>query len=316
MERQLHDVRERGEPVAVLWASEGAIYQRFGYGMGTMDGSFEVDTARTKYARPQPPDGRVRVVDEEESAALFPGIYEAMRVRTPAALSRTDAWWTDGVLADPAYGRHGAGPKFRVVYEADGGPEGYAIYRIKDDWDHRGPRSTMEIREAVATTPRAHRELWRVLVDVDLVRTVKAQRVPVPTPLQHVLAEPRALGLVVNDGLWVRLVDLPQALAARRYGTADQLVFEVADAACPWNAGRWQLRTSGDAGQAQAKVLRTDAPAELTLDTADLAAIYLGGVRPSELAAVGRVDAPSPGAIGRADRLFASERAPWCVMMF
>src|SRR5579859_7953400 len=34
MHHQLADVRARGEGVAVLWASEGKIYQRFGYGMG------------------------------------------------------------------------------------------------------------------------------------------------------------------------------------------------------------------------------------------------------------------------------------------
>jgi predicted acetyltransferase len=316
MRRQLDDVRDRGEPLAILWASEGAIYQRFGYGLAVMDGYFEVPTMRTAWAREWPREGRVRLLREEESAQVIPPIYEAMRKRTPAAITRSKAWWTSGTLADPEFSRQGASHKYRLVYEADGHAEGYAIYRIRDDWDHRGPKSVMEVREAVANTPRALRGLWRFLFEVDLVRTVKAFRQPLPNPLQHLLAEPRALGMVANDGLWVRLVDLPAALAGRRYATSGALVVEVADAFCPWNAGRWSIEASGEPWQAVARVERTTAPAELVMDTTDLAAIYLGGTRPLDLADAGRIEERDAGALRRATALFAAERAPWCVMMF
>jgi predicted acetyltransferase len=316
MRHQLDDVRERGEPVAVLWASEGAIYQRFGYGLAAMDGSFEVTSTRTAYTRAAPSEGRVRIVTEAESAAIIPPIYDAMRVLTPGALTRTEAWWQSGPLADPEYSRRGASPKFRVVYEADGAAEGYAIYRVKDDWDHRGPKSLLDVKEAVTLTPRALRELWRFLFEVDLVRTVKAARVPVPNPLQQILAEPRVLGLVTGDGLWLRLVDLPAALAGRRYGMADTLVLEIADDFCPWNAGRWQVVTAGEPWAAVASVTRTDTEPDLVLDTADLAAIYLGGIRPSELAEAGRITERTPGALRRANALFTADRTPWCVSMF
>ena len=213
-----------------------------------------------------------------------------MRAVTPGAISRTEAWWQTGPIGDPEYSRRGASHKYRVVYEADGHAEGYAVYRIKDDWDHRGPKSVLEVKEAVTTTPRALRGLWRYLFEVDLVRTVKAFRVPVPDPLQHILLEPRALGLVVNDGLWVRLVDLPAALAGRRYATTDSLVLEVSDGFCPWNAGRWRMETAGEPWEAQARVERTEDEPDLVLDTTDLAAIYLGGIRPTELAVAGRIE--------------------------
>ena len=316
MRRQLADVHERGEPVAALWASEGAIYQRFGYGLAAMDGHFEVAVERTAYARPRPSEGRVRIVSEEEAADLIPPVYEAMRAQTPGALSRSEAWWRSGVLADPEYSRRGSSRKFRAVYEADGVAEGYAIYRVKEDWDHRGPRNVLEVREAVTTSARALRELWRYLFEVDLVRTVKAGRVPVPAPLQHLLAEPRALGLVVNDGLWIRLVDLPAALEARRWGCADSMVLEVADDFCPWNAGRWRVHTRGDRGAAVAEVSRADDAPDLVLATADLAAVYLGGIRPADLAAAGRIDELTPGAVDRATVMFSAQRTPWCVMMF
>ncbi len=315
MRRQLDDVRAQGEPVAVLWASEGAIYQRFGYGFAAGDGSFEVAVDRTGFARTFEPEGRVRLVSEEESASLIPATYDAMRAETPGAISRTADWWRQ-VLADPEYSRHGASPKFRAVYEADGRPEGYALYRVKTDWNHLGPQNVLHANEVVTTTPRALRELWRFLFDVDLVRSIRAQRVSVPNPLQHLLAEPRALGLIANDGLWVRLVDLPQALAARRYAAADELVLEVSDDFCEWNDGRWRLRTSGEAGEAVAEVERTDAPPDLVMDTADLAAIYFGGTAATLLVAAGRIEERTPTAVRRLGALFAAERVPWCVSMF
>jgi predicted acetyltransferase len=315
MERQLADVRERGEPMAVLWASESAIYARFGYGLATFDGYFEVETTRTAFAQPRPPEGRVRIVDEDEAISRIPSVYDAMRRTTPGALSRSQEWWRQ-VMADAEYSRHGAGPKQRVIFEVDGRAEGYALYRIRDDWDERGPKAILEVPEAIATSPRATRELWRYLFDVDLVRTVKATRVALPSPLQHLLADPRALGLVVRDGMWLRLVDMPAALGARRYGAADELVFDVRDDLCPWNTGRWRMRTVGDAGSAEARVERSEAPADLELETADLATIYLGGVRLPELAAAGRVSERTPGALLRADAVFHTERAPWCSMMF
>ena len=121
---------------------------------------------------------------------------------------------------------------------------------------------------------------------------------------------------MANDGLWVRLVDLPGALQARRYATADALVLEVADEFCPWNAGTWRIETTGEPWAAEARVERpTDAP-DLVLDTTDLAAIYLGGVRPVDLAQAGRIEERTPGALRRATAMFAAERTPWCVSMF
>jgi predicted acetyltransferase len=316
MRRQLDDVRAAGEPMAVLWASEGAIYQRYGYGLATFDGSIEAATARAAFTRQPEPEGRVRMVTEAESRSLFPAVYERMRETTPGALDRPRQWWEIGILADPEYSRQGMSEKYRVVYEADGTAEGYAIYRLKHDWDHLGPRGVLEARDVVAVTPRAHRAVWRYLFDVDLVQTVKASHLAAPNPLQHLMAEPRALGWRVADGLWARLVDLPAALRARRYATADELVLDVSDEFCPWNAGRWRIHTEGAPGAATAVVEPTTDRADLHLDTTDLAAAYLGGPRLPDLAAVGRVEGRTPGAVDRAHALFSTGREPWCNTMF
>jgi len=316
MRRQLDDVRGRGEPLAILWASESAIYQRFGYGLGTLSGSFEIERGRTAWLRPWEPEGRLRLVDAAEALVTFPLVYEQTRAVTPGALSRTETWWQWGILHDAEHMRRGAGPKFRYLYEVDGVAEGYAIYRSKGEWDERGPKGQVLVAEAMAATPRAERAVWDFLFGIDLMRSAKAGRVAVPHPLQLALADPRALGLTVGDGLWVRLVDLPAALTARRYGETGALVLAVADAFCPWNAGRWRLAASGEPGRATAIVERTDAPADLSLDVVDLGAAYLGAFRLSELARAGRVEELIPGALRRADVLFSSDRAPWCATMF
>jgi len=316
MRRQLDDVHAAAEPVAILWASEGAIYQRFGYGLACFDGGFEGERARLAF-RPGPaPEGRVRMVTEEESRALFPPVYEAMRAATPGAITRPDDWWNTGILADPEYSRRGMSEKYRVVFEIDGRAEGYATYRIKEDWDATGPKSVMQVGDAVAITPAGQRAIWRYLFDIDLIKTVKAYHLAAPNPLQHLLAEPRALGFNLADGVWARLVDLPAALMARRYATTDVLTLEVSDGFCGWNEGHWRVTTSGQPGAAEAKVEATTDVADLALDTTDLAAAYLGGSRLLDLAAIGRVEERTPGALVRLDAMFTTGREPWCNTMF
>jgi predicted acetyltransferase len=313
MRRQLDDIHARGEPLAILWASEGAIYQRFGYGLATLSGSFEVDRDRAAFARPSPPEGSVRLVGPDEALGILPALYDRVRAGTPGMIARSEAWWRWVMLHDTDQARSANGMKFFAACETDGDVEGTAIYRVKPDWDERGPKGTLHAIEVLADTPRAVRDLWRWLLDVDLVSRVRAVRTPVPHPLQLILAEPRRLGFTVGDGIWLRVVDVPAALAGRTYGRPGTLVLEVGDAFCPWNAGRWRL-VAGDDGTAIAEP--TDAEPDVSLDAGDLAAAYLGTFRFSELARVGRAVEGTPGALLLADTLFAATRAPWCSTMF
>ena len=317
MDHQLGDVHERGEPVAILWASEGAIYQRFGYGLATYSTTFEIDPRRSAFLRPVPPIGRVRFLSADEALTVVPSIYERSRAGIPGALARSEAWWRWAGLRDSAAPRQESGPKWIVVLEVDGVAVGYAIYRAKAGWDDRGPDGRLTVLEVMADDAAAERQLWRWLLDVDLVGRLKAFRQPLTPPLVLMLAEPRRLGLTVGDGLWLRLVDLPVALAARGYGAAGSLVLEVADDACAWNAGRWRLQVVPKNGpDSNGAVERTDAAPDLVLDVADLGAAYLGGVRFAELAAAGRSEERTAGALALADRMFASGRSPWCSTMF
>jgi len=313
MRHQLDDIHARGEPLAILWASEGAIYQRFGYGLATLNGTFEIERAGAVFARPASAEGTVRLVDIETAMGILPTLYDRVRVETPGMVGRSETWWRWITLRDTDQMRSANGMKFLAVYEADGQVEGTAVYRVKPDWDDRGPNGRLVAQEVLATTPRATRDLWAWLFDVDLVRLVRAVRGPVPHPLQLLLAEPRRLGFTIGDAIWLRVVDVPAALAARTYGRPGTLVLEVRDGFCPWNAGRWRLDAAEDG---RGTVERTTAVPDLTLDATDLGATYLGTFRFSELARVGRVVENTAGALLRADALFASARAPWCSTMF
>ncbi len=312
MSQQLVDVRDRGEPVAILWASEGSIYQRFGYGLASLGASFEVERSRTAFRLPFEREGQVRLVTREDAARFFPPVYDRVRRERPGFFEMTDARWQIEVLADPERHRRGAGRKFYALYEAYGDVEGYAIYRPRQDWDQRGPRSVLEVRELIAATPRAARELWRFVFDIDLMHTVSASTQPPDHPLLLLLQEPRRLGLTLSDALWLRIVDLPAALTARSYRGDGAVVFEVRDQFCPWNAGCWRLEVRDGRGRVES----VPGDPDLTLDAADLGAVYLGAFMFVDLAQAARTVEVSSGARERADRIFGTARAPWCPQVF
>ncbi len=314
----LAQARERHEPVAVLWASEAAIYKRFGYGHGTVQVSIDAAKDKIRFARPAERPGRVRILELDEAVRLFPPIYDAIRTTTPGSLDRSEARWRYEQLADAEWMRHGNGPKRNVVLEVDGEPRGYAIYRTHGDWDQFGPKGWVTVLEVTALDAVAEQSLWEWIFGIDLIGTVRSWRSPFPLPLQLMVTEPRRLGMTMTDGLWLRLIDLPAALAARTYRGPAGLVLEVTDEFCPRNAGRWQLTVPGQGSGATATVTPAPDAAEvdLALDTADLASLYLGCYRPSELARAGRIRECQPGALAVADSLFAVDQAPTCATMF
>ena len=310
MDWLLEDARKRGEPVAVLTASEAAIYQRFGFGQASTASSFTLDAALAEFGEPVDlGDGaQIRMVDTDEATELFAAIYDRVRPGIPGALDRIEPKWRLSLVADAEWMRRGGqGIKYQSVIEVDGEPRGYAIYRIEHNWGATGPASTMNVLEVTGVDPAAEQALWQWLLSMDLVRTIVGRRGPVPHPLQHWLLEPRRMSLTINDGLWLRILDLPEALSARRYVGSGSLVLDVADDMFESNAGRWQLDI--DAGRAE--VTRTTAAPDLELDVGTLAAAYLGGFRFVDLGVAGRVRECQPGVLQTADALFTPPRAPW-----
>jgi predicted acetyltransferase len=313
MRAELDAIAARGEPLAILWASEEAIYGRFGYGMATVRGSIEADRDRIRFRGDPPPVGGVRLVDEEEAARVLPPIYDRVRRATPGMFARSEEWWRNYRLPDPEHHRRGAGPRFFAVLELDGVDEGYARYRVKDDWKDGVPASSLRVLEALATSPLATRELWRFLFGIDLVAKVESWILPPDHPLWLLVTEPRRLRLRLGDALWMRIMDVEQALSGRTYAADAELTFELTDAFRPESAGAWRLEASGG----NARVTRADAAsAELLLDVADLACVYLGAFTFQQLVSAGRVEERAEGALERADALFRTPSAPWCPEIF
>ena len=311
MRRQLDDMHERGEPLAALYASEAPIYGRFGYGLATYQAAVEVDRSHAAFAKKVSGGGRLVMVDVPTAVKAFTRVWEQARRDQPGMLGLHEGWMRNQ-LADLELHRDGASPHYRVLYQADDNPAGFAIYRIKMDWDASGPNGTLRLEMLVAATAEAYSALWRHLLEVDLMAKVSAEMRPVDEPLRFLLIDSRQPKTRIEDGLWLRLVDVGAALAGRRYAADGRLVFGVHDGFCPWNAGRFEL-TGGPTG---AEARRTDAGPDLELEAADLAALYLSGNRFRTLHAAGRVQELRPGAVAHADAIFATDRAPWCPSHF
>jgi predicted acetyltransferase len=305
MSQLFRDARENAEPLAALYASEPAIYGRFGYGIATHWVSLNAESRRIAFRDDPGASGAVRLIDEDEAYARFPAIYEAVRTQRPGMLTRTEHWWRRHRLADYERFRRGSSKPFFALLELDGEPAGYALYRVKDEWDDGYPNGQVKLFEALATSPRATRELWRYLFSIDLTTRVKAELFDPASPLFFQVVDPRALHLSIRDGLWLRLVDVEEALRRRSYEGDDTLVLDVRDAVLPENAGRYRVGT---------RVERTDDDSDLTLDVADLASVYLGGFGFGQLA--DRVYEDRPGALARADALFRTPLAPHCPEVF
>jgi predicted acetyltransferase len=306
MDAQLRDVHERGEPIAALWASEETIYGRFGYGIASWAGELRVPHEWDAFATPVEPGAKTRFVPPDEARELFPPIYDGVRRGRPGMMSRSAQWWEDRHLRLPD--EETSAPRRFVVLEFDGEPQAYAIYRTHFSFDGGSASSRLALREAFGATPQATAAIWRFVLDVDWMATVETSLVPPDHPLFLLLATPRRMQYRMGDGLWVRLVDLPAALAGRVYGEGEPLVLEVRDAVCEWNDGRWRLE--GDTCE------RTDAPADLSLDVGALGSAYLGAVSFAQLREALRVEELRGGAIERADALFAWRPLPWCPEIF
>jgi predicted acetyltransferase len=233
-------------------------------------------------------------------------VYEAERPTRPGWSSRSEPWWSGHRLGDPPGWRRGATARRATLHEGAAGVDGYALWRTKSDWTTGGPAGEVLVDEVVAAGPDAYLALWRFLLSIDLTRSTKLWLGSPDEPLLHLANEPRRLGAALGDGLYVRIVDLPAALAARRYAAPVDVVIEVTDPLVPGNAGRWRLTAGPDA----ATCTSTDQPADLACDIVDLAAAYLGGTRLAGLADAGRVRELRPGALTAATTGFGWHRTP------
>lgn len=304
MDALLDETRERGEAVSMLTASQGAIYQRFGFGVSTSAQSISVDVRAAEFAAPRPA-GRARLVEPEVLRKHAPPVYDSVRSVAPGVLSRSPAWWVDN-----QFDRQTKEPRFDVLWESpDGAVDGFVTYSIKHDWG-RDPSHVLTVRDLVGRTPDAVHALWRYVCEVDLVAKVRHYRTNVDSVLPWLLVSPRAVHTTsIDDYVWTRLLDVPAALGRRTYASTGRVVIEVHDPSFPGKSADGVFVLDG--GPDGASVARTTDAADLECDIVALSALWLGGVAWSTLAAAGIVREHTPGALATADAMFASTPLPF-----
>ncbi len=306
MRHQLAEVRERGEFLSVLLASEARIYGRFGYGPATSTARLTVPRHRAEPAArrggaAEEGTGSVEVLRRADCGEILEAVYDRYRRAQPGALSRPHRWWDLGAGQPPV----SRAPRYVAVHrDADGTPDGYASYSTES--------GTLAVDETIAVDDAAFTALARYALGHDLVSQVVFRHVPPEHPLRWQLADIRA-GEVAGhtDWLWVRLLDVPRALTARGWFTDGELVLDVDD---PFlgEHGRYLLTVR----DGRAECVATDRRPDLSLDVRDLGSVYLGGTRPSTLVRAGHIRAHDPAAAARADALFASDLSPHCLHWF
>ncbi|MFV2145862.1 MULTISPECIES: GNAT family N-acetyltransferase [Isoptericola] len=317
--------RERGEPLSALFAAEYPIYGRFGYGKAADDVRLTIPRGASLRDVPGAAEHTVRIehADRERHASLVDTVHRAAGESAggtgsnrPGWATRESAelqasWWHDSTAS-----RGGQESRRIVIVERDGAPRGYALLRRKLDWVPTGTDGTVNVMEAVTLDAAASRALWGVLVDLDLMTETKPFILAPDDPLLTLLQNPRAAGQRRIDNVWVRLVDLPTALAGRQYTTAIDTTLAVTDARLPANAGVWRLRAEpfGSARCEPADVPPSEA--DLALDVRELGAVYLGGTSLAGLATAGLVAERTPGSLAAASTAFGWPVAPVCSWVF
>ncbi|MEU9198777.1 GNAT family N-acetyltransferase [Streptomyces sp. NPDC048332] len=308
MRRQLDDVRALGEPIAVLTASEPEIYGRFGYGAATRQMSLAIDTDRVRLSVPEGTDEvRLRYARKDEAVDACESVYARLVPGRPGTPAHGPGWERKSLI-DPPSSRAGGSALQCLLAERDGELVGYTNYHIKPDWDNAGPKGRVVVSDLAALDPAAYAALWRFLFAIDLTSTVEARNRPADDAVLHLVSDVRRCDIRQRDSLHLRLVDVGAALEARTYRGPLDVVFEVEDAFCPWNAGRWRLTTDAKGG---ASCKRTEDAADLALSVRELGSAYLGGEALGALAGAGLVRELRAGAVAEASSAFLSDVAPW-----
>jgi predicted acetyltransferase len=256
----------------------------------------------------------VELLSPADAKPLVIDVYEAWRKRASGEIRRREYRWDfDLGIRDTAWGKPWKG--WVAVHRAEAGRvDGYVRWKAEDKWEQNVPRGIVTVDELHALDDAAYEALWRFLAEIDLVAKVRAEFRRVAERLPWVLTDARQAQVSdVVDGLWARLLDVPSALAARRYEREDRLVVDVVD---PEAAGG-RLRVRVDGGPDGATATATTESADLTVSVGALGAAYLGGSRLRDAtSATGGADEHTTGALARADALFRTADEPWCSTFF
>jgi predicted acetyltransferase len=312
LDDSLRAARERGDPVSILIAAEWPIYGRFGYAPATLGADYVLQRSRPG-ATCSGDATRVRQVGRDEFGDIAPGVYAAARRERAAQVDRENGWW-DRVLGRDGYAPVEDLPHNWLIHEGDDGPDGLLAWKAAGDAGLVPPFGTVEVWGLATASDAAYRNFWSYLSGIDLIDQVRVSDRPIDEPVRWLLGDARTLVMTQQvDFLWIRLLDVPRALAARRYAIRGEIVVEVTDESVPgFAAGRYRLR----AEDAEVECEPTDRDPDVQMTQQALASIYLGGFRLTEMLLSGAARELTPGAVAKIDLMFSTPRPPWNATWF
>ena len=302
LEGELRAAASAGVPVAGLTVSEATIYGRYGFGAAIPAARHTVDTRRAGWSGPTPP-GTLEYIDRETLAADLGAVHERARGRASGQIPGWEGRWEGYAGVSPTPDRDQArGVRY---LDENGALRGVMAYTVGEAGGTF--RFRMDVRLLVAETPEARTALWRFALQHDLVDEVVADLRPLDDPLPWLVHDTRGVKQEVHDHGWLRILDLPTALTARRYSAPIDMILRVDDA-LGFADGDWRLRVD-DAGAATVEAAADGSQVDITLDVAALSALYAGGVRAASLHGAGRIVADS-AAVEAFDRALVAFPAP------
>ncbi|MFJ8938493.1 GNAT family N-acetyltransferase [Streptomyces sp. NPDC102365] len=304
MQAMFESALDRGEPLAMLSASEGSIYGRYGFSPATYRVRWELARHEAAFLPAETDPGSLELVDATQARQAWPVVHAGVRAYRVGELTPLAGRW-DG-LSDAADGTNGP-LRYLVHRDQRGRVDGIANFRLP--WSPTADNAGTLVVEALeATNPIAYRALWGVLIDFDLTKTIVAPGRPRDEPLRWMLTNPRAMRITrQSDNLWARLLDVPLALTQRSYDIPGKLKFTIeSDRMCPANNRTWRLR----ADVASVTCVPTNEVADMTITVPALSSLYFGGMSAHELAYAGHITPHADGAIGQLARLFRTDPEP------
>ncbi len=311
----LQAAKDRGDAVSILWAAEWPIYGRFGYAPATATAAYQF-SPRVSGGAPAPAGGTITPAETADIAAQAPAVFAAARHLRAGNIDRPKRWWSHALGLDgyPPYSIDGKRPR-AFIHAGPDGPDGFVTWLPTRPFDIDGTNAAIEVHDLCAANDSAYRDIWAYLASLDLVGEITLRRRPADEPIRWLLPNGRALRQTyAGDGLWLRMLDLPLALSARRYATPDRLILEVVDDDIGgFGAGRYVLDGGPDGATCTPS---REGTADLRIHQRALAAAYLGGFSLHSQAIAGLVDELTPNALRRADAMFATPFAPWCATGF
>jgi predicted acetyltransferase len=309
MRAHIDDVKDHGEPIAALWASDSAIYGRFGFGCASICYDIEIEPDHATLSRLAPRPGPARIIDRAEALDVVPPLYDRLRMEIPGFFARSRQWWEDRSFWDRESTSDTTKLRFAVV-DGEDGPAGFASFRTKAHWDEGHGSGKVIIQDLFATTPEAWAGIWSIVANQDLLARVETGLRPPWDPIFDMLAGTRRALSFRYDALWVRIMDLPAALTARSYSAPIDVVLGIEDPIGDLT-GSYRLRADLDG----ADCAPTNQEPSVQLDLEDLSAAYMGRPRFRRWARAGRLSGATE-ALAAMDAAFAWDPEPWCPELF